>query len=130
LETSDDVEAEKEVVLASFACGEMDVDIESGRPSRSWATIKRVLWAREEHRAADKKKKHLEELQRAQEELKAQCEASALGGLSCRANLHCFSFFIFATSIRFRSQPKINGRTVLFIHIILTCLPHLSHRRF
>jgi hypothetical protein len=30
LETSDDVEAEKEVVLASFACGEMDIDIESG----------------------------------------------------------------------------------------------------
>lgn len=115
METSDDVEAEKEVVLASFACGEMDVDIESGRPSRSWATIKRVLWAREEHRAADKKKKkkHLEEL----EELKAQCEASAHGGLSCRANLHCFSFFIFATSIRLRSQPKIvAGQCFLYVY--------------
>ena len=114
METSDDVEAEKEVVLASFACGEMDVDIESGRPSRSWATIKRVLRAREEHRAADKKKKkHLEEL----EELKAQCEASARGGLSCRANLHCFSFFIFATSIRLRSQPKIvAGQCFLYVY--------------
>ena len=115
METSDDVEAEKEVVLASFACGEMDVDIESGRPSRSWATIKRVLWAREEHRAADKKKKkHLEEL----EELKAQCEASAHGGLSCRPNLFTLLFIFHFCHIHPLTKPTQNrGRTMLFIHI-------------
>ena len=113
METPDDVEAEKEVVLASFACGEMDVDIESGRPSRSWATIKRVLWAQEEHRAADKKKKkHLEEL----EELKAQCEALPVEACHVVQIYTAFHFSFLPHPSAYEATQN-RGRTMLFIRI-------------